>query len=40
MSLILVKFEYHRSDALHKMTQYGKHRIFRGIIRVFQIVSY
>ena len=31
LSIILVKFEDHRSNASHKMTQYGKHRIFRGI---------
>ena len=33
LSVILVKFEDHRSDASHKMTQYGKHGIFRGTFR-------
>ena len=31
LSVILVKFEDHRSDASHKMTQYGKHGTFRRI---------
>ena len=32
-SIILCQFEDHRSDALPKMTQSGKHGIFRGTFR-------
>ena len=30
LRVILGKFEDHRSDASHKMTEYGKQGIFRG----------
>ena len=32
-SIILCQFEDHRSDALPKMTQSGKHGLFRGTFR-------
>ena len=33
LRVILVKFEDHRSVSSHKMTQYGKHGIFRETFR-------
>ena len=36
LRVILVKFEDHRSNASHKMTQYGKHGTFRGIFQKSQ----
>ena len=41
LSVILVKFEDQRSDTSHEMTQFGKHRIFRGIFtEVLKLIPY
>ena len=40
LRVILVKFEDHRSDASHKMKQYGKPETFRGIFsKVLKLIT-
>ena len=40
LRVILVKFEDHRSNASHKMTQYGNHGTFRGVFsKVLKLIT-